>query len=46
MKKSQNFLKALKEFDVSTIKESLIQKIRKDYLAKPEFNIAAVTKIS
>ena len=46
MKKSQNFLKCLKEFDVSTVKESLIQKIRKDYLAKPEFNIAAVTKIS
>ena len=39
MKKTQNFLKALKDFDVTTLKESVISKVRKDYLTKPEFNI-------
>ena len=46
MKKTQNFLKALKDFDVKTLKENVINKVRKDYLSKPEFNIAAMTKIS
>lgn len=46
MKKTQPFLKLLKEFDVSTVKESLIQKIRKEYLSKPEFTPATVTKLS
>ena len=46
MKNSQNFLKSLKEFDVSTVKESVIQKIRKEYLSKPDFNPATVTRLS
>ena len=46
MRKTQPFLKSLKEFDVSTIKESLITKIRKEYLAKPEFNVKDMTRLS
>lgn len=46
MKNSQGFLKSLKEFDVSTVKESVIQKIRKEYLSKPDFNPATVTRLS
>jgi dynein heavy chain 1 len=46
MKKTQPFLAALKTFDVSTVKESLIQKIRKEYLSKPDFNQAAVSRLS
>lgn len=46
MKKTQPFLKSLKEFDVSVVKESLIQKIRKEYLSKPDFNPATVSRLS
>ena len=46
MKKTQPFLKSLKEFDVSTVREGLIGTVRKKYLAKPEFNPAAITKLS
>lgn len=46
MKKTQVFLKSLKEFDVSTVKETTITKIRKDYLSRPEFNPAAMAKLS
>ena len=46
MKKSQNFLKTLKEFDVSGVKESLINKVRKEYLSKPDFNPQTVSRLS
>lgn len=46
MKQTGKFLTKLKEFDVSTVSEKLIQKIRKDYLSKAEFNPAAVTRLS
>lgn len=46
MKKTQPFLKALKEFDVSTIKESLINKVRKDYLSKAEFEPKKMANLS
>ena len=46
MKKTQNFLKTLKEFDVSTVKESVINKVRKEYLSKPDFNPTTVTRLS
>ena len=46
MKQTQNYLKSLKEFDISTVSEKLINRVRKDYLSKPEFSIAAMTKIS
>ena len=46
MKKTQPFLKSLKEFDVSQVSESLITKVRKKYLSKGEFNPAAITKLS
>jgi len=46
MKKTQPFLKALKEFDVSTIKESLINKVRKDYLSKGEFEPKKMANLS
>lgn len=46
MKNSQTFLKNLKDFDVSQVKESVIQKIRKEYLAKPDFNPATVSRLS
>lgn len=40
MKKTQVFLKALKDFDVASVKETVIQKVRKEYLSRPEFNPA------
>ena len=46
MKKSTQFLDKLKNFDVASIDEKKIQKIRKEYLSKPDFNPAAVTKVS
>ena len=46
MKKTQNFLKTLKEFDVSTVKESVINKVRKEYLSKPDFNPTTVYRLS
>jgi dynein heavy chain len=46
MKKTQVFLKNLKEFDVSTVKESLIKKVRNEYIAKPEFKPEAMAKLS
>ena len=46
MKKTAVFLKALKEFDVKTLKEATIAKVRKDYLSRSDFNIAAMSKIS
>ena len=46
MKATQPFLKALKEFDISKCDEKKIAKVRKDYFNKPEFNPAAMSKIS
>ena len=46
MKSTQPFLKALKEFDVSTVKESLIKKVRNDYISKPEFKPEAMERLS
>jgi len=36
----------LKNFDIKTLKESTIAKVRKDYLKKPMFNIADMSKVS
>jgi len=46
MKKTQPFLKSLKEFDVTIVSEKLIMKVRKEYLSKPDFTTAAITRIS
>lgn len=37
MKDTTKFLESLKNFDVSTVKESKLKKIRNEYLSKPEF---------
>lgn len=46
MKQTQNYLKSLKEFDISTVSEKLIASVRKNYLSKPEFTVANMQKIS
>jgi dynein heavy chain len=46
MKKTQPFLTALKTFDVATVKEGLIKKVRNDYISKPEFKPEAMAKLS
>lgn len=46
MKSTQAYLKNLKEFDISTVSEKLITRIRKDFLSKPEFTVANMSKIS
>lgn len=46
MKKTAAFLNLLKTFDVKTIKESTIAKVRKEYLSNSEFSPDAMTRIS